>query len=235
MKNLQNQTTILLIENNSDWLADTYSVLQKAGYDVLIATGGDEGFCLARRIRPDLILCETALPDISGIQLCYMIRADKQLHSSLFILMGNANGQDSDTAFEGFCAGADDYMESNCSPKFLAAKITRLLALQRIESELRQSCKNLRSSERHLTKIIEDASNMVTALDSTFRCAVLDKPDISKPGKFFTKSDDSKKPGQKNRTADLENWRQALQPKQVIDAGKYGNVKREKVYYEIVC
>jgi len=71
MKNLHNQTTILLIENDSDWLVDVYSVLQEAGYDVLIATGGDEGFCVARRVRPDLIVCESALPDISGVQLCY--------------------------------------------------------------------------------------------------------------------------------------------------------------------
>ena len=233
MKNLQNQITILLIESNSDWLADAYSILQKAGCDVLIATGGDAGFCAARRVRPDLILCETALPDISGVQLCYMIRADEHLQPALFVLMGDAGEQDADIAFEGFRAGADDYFERNCSRKFLAAKIARLLSLQQIESELREKCRNLRRSERHLTKIIENTSNPATASDSMFGCAVLDRSDVSKSNSFFGKNGEPGKSGQKKNTDALENWRRALQPKEVIDAGKFGKEEREKVYYEI--
>lgn len=235
MNNLQNQTTILLIESNSGWLANVYSVLLEAGYDVLIASGGDEGFCVARRVRPDLIISEVILPDISGVQLCYMIRADKDLHTIPYILIGEAGSQDGDNAVQGFRAGADDYFEESCSRQFLAAKIARLIALQRSEAELRQRCRNLRRSERNLTKIIEDTSHLAAALDPTFRLAVFDEYYVRESQKFFGKSIKPKNPRRKKIADALENWKQALQPKDFIETNKFGNGKREKVYYEIVC
>jgi len=230
MKNLQNQITILLIESNSDWLVNVYSALQEAGYDVLIATGGDEGFCVARRRLPDLIISETAMPDISGVELCYMIRADKELHETPFILVGEAGSQDTDTAFEGFRAGADDYFEENCHTQFLEAKVTRLVELQRSEVELRQRRRNLHSSETHLAKIIEDTSNLVEALEPTFRFIAFDEYYVPKSKSFFSKSVALKK----NANA-LEMWKRTLQNKERVETNKFGNEKREKVYYEIVC
>jgi len=235
MKNIQNQITILLIESNSDWLLDVYSVLQEAGYDVLIATGGDEGFCVARRVRPDLILCETAMRDISGIQLCYMIRADKNLHATPFTLIGKACDQNCDTVFEGFDAGADDYFEKNCNRQFLAAKITRLIALRRSEAELRERCRELHRSETHLTQIIEDASNLAAVSDPIAEPIAFEKYDILKPENFIGKSREPKKQLSEKNVDTSEIWRQALQNKEVVETNKFGNGKREKVYYEIVC
>lgn len=234
MKNLQNQTTILLIENNSNWLADAYLVLQEAGYDVLIATGGDEGFCIARRVRPDLIVCEAALPDISGVRLCYMIRADKNLNATPFVLMGGAGGQDGDIAAEGFRAGADDCFEQNFNRQFLAAKIARLIALQRSKAKLRQRFRNLCRSELHLTKIIEDASSLIVALDPMVRFAGIDDYDIPKFRKSFGKSVEPSETRRKKNADALKTWRRALQPKELVDTNKLGNGKRRKVYYEIV-
>ncbi len=235
MKNLQNQTTILLIESNSDWLVDVYSVLQEAGYDVLIATGGDEGFCVARRVRPDLILCEAAMPDISGVQLCYMIRADEELNAALFVLMGDASDQNCDVAFEGFRAGADDYFEKSCNRQFLGAKIARLVAFQRTEAELRQRCQNLYRSELHLTKIIKDTSNLVAVLDPEFNFVAFDEYDFPKSGNFFGRNIEPKKQMPKKNADALEIWKRALQAKEFVETKKFGNGKREKVYYEIVC
>lgn len=234
MKNLQNQATILLIENNADWSADVYSVLKEAGYDVLTATGGDVGFCAARRVRPDLIICEDALPDISGIQLCYMIRADKNLHAALFILMGESNGQGCNTILEGFRAGADEYFEKSCNRQVFAAKIAQLIALQRPKVELRERFHNLRRSELHLTKIIEDTYNLVAALDPAIKFLTFDEHYIPEPTKTFSQSIHSKNRMSKKNVNILETWQQALQPREFINTDKSGNGSREKVYYEIV-
>jgi len=235
MKNLQNQTTILLIESNSDWLLDAYSVLQEAGCVVLIANGADEGFCLARRVRPDLILCEAALPDISGIQLCYMIRADENLHATLFTLIGEVSDQTGDTAFECFHAGADDYFEKNCNRQFLAAKIARLIAFRRSEAELLERCCELRRSESHLTKIIEDTSNLVTVLDLAAGRVTSEKYDIPKSRKFLGKSGEPRKQLPEKNADALEIWKRALCAKEVVETNKFRSGKREKVYYEIIC
>lgn len=227
MKNLQNQTTILLIENNSDWLIEIYSALQAAGYDVLIATGGDEGFCIARRNLPDLIISETTMPNISGIELCYMIRADKKLRATPFILMCEAGSQD-DIVLEGFRAGADDYFDEICNPQFLVAKVARLIEFQRSEIELRQRRQNLHRTERHLAKIIEDTFNLVAALDPTFKYIALDERYIPDSKKACDHSLDSAK------NADgLEISPQTLQ-EEFTDIYEFGNGGREKVYYEII-
>jgi len=226
MKNTRNQTTILLIENDSDWLVDIYSVLHEAGYDVLIATGGDEGFCLARRVRPDLIVCEAALTDISGVQLCYMIRADKNLRAAQVVLIG---GQD-DTAFESFRAGADDYFEKNGSLLFLQAKITRLIEIRRAENDLRRRSRELRRSEQHLMKIIEDTSNLVAVLEPKLRFVAFGKCEKQKSKGFFGSSVEPE-----SNADGLENWKQSLQSKELAETNKFVSREREKVYYEVVC
>lgn len=235
MKKPHNQTTILLIENDSDWLVDVYSTLQEAGYDVLIATGGDEGFCVARRVRPDLIVCEAALPDISGVQLCYMIRADKDLKRSLFVLMGGADGQDCDTAVEALRAGADDFFERNSNRHFLAAKISRLVALRRTEAELRQRCRNLRRSETHLSEIIEDAAKLVAVIEPVSKPASSNGYNVQESKKFFGKSAEPENSDRKKSVETLETWRRSLQPRESVQTNKTSNDRREKVYYEIVC
>lgn len=216
---MKNQFTILLIENDSEWRIDVCARLRDAGYDVLTAASGDEGFCVARRLRPDLILCEAALPDISGVQLCYMIRADANLSAAPLVLIGAAMSD----AAESFRAGASDYFEKDGDRQFLLAKIARLLDLQNVEAELRRRCRNLRRSERHLAKIIEDASNLVRVLDPAAEFA-------ASPKSFFGSNVEWKK-----KTDDVESWKRLMQPKQSFEANKLESLKREKVYYEIVC
>lgn len=211
MKNHQNQLTVLLIENDSDWLLEVYSTFQAAGYNVLIATGGDEGFCVARRNLPDLIVSETAMPDISGVQLCYMIRAAEKLRATPFVLIGG----DVDIAAEGFRAGADDCFDENCHPQFLEAKAARLIEFQRSEAELRQRRETMRRSESQLAEIIEDASNLAAVLDPALRFTNFGKCDFSESKRFFG-----------NRPSSAGKF---------LGANRFGNVERETVYYEIVC
>ncbi len=235
MEKNQNKITILLIENNSAWLTGVNSVLREAGYNVLIADGGDEGFCVAKRVQPDLIISETALHDISGIRLCYMIRADKNLHTGLFVLMGDTGGQNSDVAFEALRAGADDFFDENCSRRFLAAKISQLIALQRTEIELRQRYQNLSRSERQLTRIVEDTCNLVAALDPMFRFAAFDEYETSDFKKVFIKSAEMKKrmPGKNADAADAHN--QEPRAGKLISSDRFGIGKREKINCDDFC
>ncbi len=214
MKNSQNPATILLIENNSDWSADVYLVLQEAGYNVLTATGGDAGFCTARCIRPDLIICEDALPDISGIQLCYMIRADKNLQSALFILMGESNGRSRNTILEGFRAGADEYLEKTCNRDFLTAKITKLIALKRSNIQLRERCHNLQRSELRLMKTIQEIYDLIATLNLSAESINCNERNINESKKVSSKSF---KFNMKENANVFETWKPSLQVKELTD------------------
>lgn len=235
MKNFQNQATILLIESNSDWLAEVRAMLWEAGYNVLTADGGDQGFCVARRAQPDLIICEAALPDFSGVQLCYMIRADSRLRRVPLILLGETCGQPADSAAEALRAGADDCFETKCCRQFLATKIARLIALRRSEIELLRRRQTLHRAESRLAKIIEETSNLVAALDPAYSSAALNSYDALRLKSFFGAARSSRKPPLKKNANALEIWKPTVRAADFVETGKGVNEKREKVFYEIVC
>ncbi len=236
MKKFQNPNTILLIENNSEWLADVRAMLREAGYDVVTATGGDRGFCAAQRLQPDLIVCEAALPDLSGIQLCYMFRADKNLHTVPLILIGETGDRGSgDAATESVCAGADDFFEKNVQRQFLVVRIARLIALRRAEDELRRRCQNLRRAERHLEKIIEDTFHLAAALDPAQNVAATNDADARQIESLFSSIILPKKLSLKRNSDALEFWRQTLPAHNSAETGSFTGIRREPVYYEVVC
>lgn len=204
MENLCQQATILLIGNNSDWQTDVDSELSAAGYKVLTATGGDQGFCVARRIRPSLIICEEVMPNISGTQLCYMIRADKYLHKVKFILMGESNSQDCNSASKAVCAGADECFEKDCSRQFLIAKIKLLIVHRQHEIELEQHHQNLRRSESRLLEIIEDFSDLLTSFELTPPLVEANKCSNSMFSNAFPRSLEQKKTTQKNSNLEIQ-------------------------------
>lgn len=240
MKNLQSHSTILLIENNSEWLVETCLVLQEAGYVVLIAGTGHEGLYLARRERPDLIVCENFLPDYSGIELCGNIRGDEELQRTPFVLIGEVLNADGDPAVEAFRAGADDYFDENCNPQFIEAKVTRLIELKRSEAELRQSHQRLHRSETQLAKILEDTSNLITVLDPTFRFVVFDEYQEAESIRAFEvkvqlekrQADELLRVSKRNAAA-LDNWKRALEVKKATDIYEFGSEARERVYYDV--
>lgn len=220
MKNHQNQITILLIESNSEWLTEVNSTLQEAGYNVLTATGGDKGFCAARRAQPDLIICEAALPDISGIQLCYMIRADRNLNAARFILLGDTTCQNCKLAFDSYLAGADDFFDKRCNPRFLATKIGRMLELQHSERHLRRCFEDIHQSQSQLAKLIEDTSNLAVNLNLKSGFSVYENSDSSN--------------SEKRTSNQLQNVTEKFQPEEFVNPFQFEKANRKKVCYEII-
>ena len=64
----------------------TSTVLSRAGYEVLEASTGMEGLEKARAHRPDVVLLDVVLPDISGIEACRQIKEDQDLKNIFVIL-----------------------------------------------------------------------------------------------------------------------------------------------------
>lgn len=240
MNNLLHQPTILLIENDSKWLIDVYSVLQEAGYDILIANGGSEGFCLAQRFRPDLIISDAALTDIPGVQLCRMIRADRDLNALLFILLGESGDESSDISAKAFEAGTDDYLYEDCSPRFLAAKIKRLIDLQRAETEIQFNYQKLHRSEQHLARLIEDTSKLISSINPAIINTAAGQSHARKSRNFFERNVEPKKqfagnsiPHMKKNDDAIAAWKQLLQVKSHDDLDELGGDGFGKTCYEI--
>ncbi len=69
-------STILIVEDNDKNMKLARDVLQAKGYTTLEAVNGEDGVRLALAHRPDLVLMDIQLPDISGVEAFMRIRAN---------------------------------------------------------------------------------------------------------------------------------------------------------------
>ena len=84
MKN--NTTRILMVDDNPDVLRVFAEILRLDGYQVETASTGKQGLQMAREQRPDLILLDVVLPDLSGIEVCRRIKANPALLDVFVVL-----------------------------------------------------------------------------------------------------------------------------------------------------
>lgn len=152
---------ILLIVNNPGRMEGLSLVLQETGYKVLIARDGREGFRLTRRESPDLVISEMNLPVISGLDLCRMIRADRELWTTPLIFLSEVQ-QNENNLIEILRAGADDCLTDTSNPHYLMTKIEWLIERKYSENHLIDYYQNLRCRQLQLTQIIKGALESFT-------------------------------------------------------------------------
>jgi CheY-like chemotaxis protein len=118
-------TKILLVEDNEmnrDMLSRR---LQRKGYDVLIATDGEQGVSMARAERPDLILMDMSLPVLDGWEATRAIKADPSINAvPVIALTAHAMAGDQEKCV---AAGCDDYDTKPVELTRLLGKIESLL------------------------------------------------------------------------------------------------------------
>src|SRR5216117_4059709 len=112
---------ILVVDDDSDQLELVSGLLRRAGFSVETATDALSGLDLAKQIQPDLVISDVSMPDVDGIELCNMIRANQEL-SATPILLVSAIQKDTETIVQGLHTGADDYIEIPYEPAILVAK-----------------------------------------------------------------------------------------------------------------
>ena len=116
---------VLVAEDDGDILALVAYRLERAGYDVITATNGEDAANLAAAERPDLAVLDVMMPRLDGYAVTRRIRADERTATMPVILL-TARVQEADVA-RGFEAGADDYIKKPFSPQQLHARVQAAL------------------------------------------------------------------------------------------------------------
>ena len=118
---------ILVVEDET-FLVKIYAVkLKKEGFDVTIATDGEEAVRLAADVRPDLILLDLILPKMNGFEALEKMRANPANKATPVIVLSNL-GQEEDIK-RAQALGADDYLvKANFSIQDVIAKMKEVLA-----------------------------------------------------------------------------------------------------------
>jgi two-component system phosphate regulon response regulator PhoB len=116
---------ILVIEDEADIQQILDYNLREKGHKVTLAGRGEEGLRLVREKKPDLVLLDLMLPDMSGTEVCRQIKSDPALKATQVIIL-TAKGEEIDRVV-GFELGADDYVVKPFSVRELSLRIQAIL------------------------------------------------------------------------------------------------------------
>ena len=128
---------ILNVDDNEAGRYATSRILTVAGFEVVEAATGEEALRLAAD-RPDLVLLDVNLPDISGLEVCARLKADPAT-AGIAVVHLSAWAIDSDARSEGLEGGADGYLTQPVGARELVASLRATLRLREVEKELRES------------------------------------------------------------------------------------------------
>jgi len=140
----EGETSVLVVDDIPDQIELMSVLLRQTGHHVLVAANGTAGFLVAQQEHPRLVVIDVSIPQVDGIELCRMIRADAELRLTPILLV-NALRKDAEKVIEGLSVGADDYLEAPFDSTLFAAKVARLTERACAEEVLRESEEWLRT------------------------------------------------------------------------------------------
>ncbi len=113
--------TILVVEDDATLRETLVDALEVEGFRIVAAADGRDALVRFRADKPDLVLLDLMLPELSGIEVCRIIRAE----SGVPIVMLTAKDSELDKVV-GLELGADDYVTKPFSLRELSARIRAL-------------------------------------------------------------------------------------------------------------
>lgn len=160
---------ILLVEDAIEvrrFLAE--SVLASAGYDVLTAANGEEGFTLARDLRPDLVIADYLMTGMTGLE---MLAALREAGIALPFILITAEGSEA-LAVEALRLGVNDYLIKPFDPDDLLAAVARVLRehwtrqiTEHIPAQLLAANRQLEQRLRDLDTLVQFGQRVTSTLD----------------------------------------------------------------------
>ena len=116
---------ILVVEDEKDLQEVLAYNLRQAGHTAIVVGGGKDALAAVTEHRPDLLLLDLMLPDVSGVEICRRLKGDP-LTRELPIVMVTAKGDEVDRVV-GFELGADDYVVKPYSLRELLLRVDAVL------------------------------------------------------------------------------------------------------------
>lgn len=116
---------ILVVEDEADIAQILSYNLGQAGHQVVVAGGGRDALAMTLENRPELVLLDLMLPDISGLEVCRTLKSDPA-RKDIPVIMLTARSEEIDRVV-GFELGADDYVVKPFSVRELALRVQAVL------------------------------------------------------------------------------------------------------------
>ena len=146
---------ILIIDDDYTTQLLLERTLSMQGYDITLASDGEEGLIKAKTICPALIICDWIMPRKNGLEVCSQIKSTAELSTTFFILLTSLDSVED--RIKGLDAGADDFL---CKP----IEMNELTARVRAGLRLHQLSKDLENQKHLLEAELSEAAEYVSTI-----------------------------------------------------------------------
>ena len=116
---------IVIAEDEPDIRELIAFTLRFAGHEVITGTNGEEGYLLAKKELPDLVMLDVRMPKMTGYEACKNIKAEPTT-THIPVVFLSAKGQESEIE-QGLAAGAEEYLLKPFAPDQLTERIKAVL------------------------------------------------------------------------------------------------------------
>lgn len=139
-RTIANSPPLVLLANGQEWSARSLeSVLGPNGFATLRAYTGKQALELSRTARADAFIVEAGLPDLSGVQLCRLLRDEPTFETGTPIILLSSETITRAQRLEAYRAGAWEYFSEPFDVEALALKLGLMVSAKRAASHAAQA------------------------------------------------------------------------------------------------
>ncbi|MGE6219222.1 response regulator transcription factor [Nubsella zeaxanthinifaciens] len=174
---------ILIVDDEPDILELIEYNLKKEGYQVFLASNGQDGINVAKKVQPDLIILDIMMPKMDGIEACRLMRAIPEFKNTFMVFLTARSEEYSEIA--GFNVGADDYIAKPIKPRALVSRINAILRRNASSDEISENRLEIGDLviDRESYLVYQNGEKVVLAKKEFELLYLL----ASKPGKVYTR------------------------------------------------
>jgi len=197
----------ILVVDDEKIIVDLHrKLLERSGYDVIVASNGMEALEKIELEKPDLILTDVSMPEMDGLRLCEQLKKNENTYLIPIIMVTAVD--DFDDKIRGIETGADDYLTKPVRPRELYARVKSLLRIKSLVDNLENaetvifSLANAIEAKDYFTKgHIDRVSSLAVSLGTHIGLSSEDISTLEKGGalhdigKIGVKDDILNKPG----------------------------------------
>lgn len=116
---------VLIVDDEEDILEFVSYNLSKEGYEIEVASDGTTAIDKAEEFVPDLIILDIMMPGMDGIEVCTILRENKDLKNTLIVFLTARN--ESFTQVSALESGGDDFITKPVKPNVLKSRVKALI------------------------------------------------------------------------------------------------------------
>ena len=132
---------LLIVDDNEANREILGRLLEARGYDIVMASDGEEALACARSKLPDLVLLDVMMPKMDGFEVCHRLKADKNLPFMPIILV--TARADSKDVVRGLEAGGDEYVTKPIDQAALVARVRSALRIKELHDTVHEQSRRL--------------------------------------------------------------------------------------------